>query len=163
MKSEKLQTMFKEQVQAEMYSAYMYLAMSLECENKGLKGMAHWLKVQYNEEMEHAFRLIEHMNDRGVAVELMQIDAPPAPYGCVVKMFNKVYEHEQYVTSRINAMYEQAVLDKDYPAQICLQWFINEQVEEEATASDIVAQFARIGDKNPMGILFLDGKLGARA
>ena len=128
---------FNEQVQAELYSAYMYLAMSLDMEAKNFKGMAHWLKAQYEEEREHA------------------------DYGTPLELFKKVLEHEKYVTSRIHDMYEVALAEKDYAAQSHLKWFIDEQVEEEASASEIVEKLQMVGD-NVGGLFIIDGQLGAR-
>ena len=116
---------FNEQVQAELYSAYMYLAMSLDMEAKNFKGMAHWLKAQYEEEREHAFKLMGFMQDCGEKPELL------------------------------------ALAEKDYAAQSHLKWFIDEQVEEEASASEIVEKLQMVGD-NVGGLFIIDGQLGAR-
>ena len=152
---------FNEQVQAELYSAYMYLAMSMYLEDKNFKGMAHWLKVQYEEERVHAFRLAKFMQERGVKPELLQIDAPPAEYGTPLEVFTKALEHEQYVTSRIHSMYEVAVKEKDYAAMTHLYWFIDEQVEEEDQTREIVDKLTMVGD-NMNGLFVIDGQLGAR-
>ena len=143
---------FNEQVQAELYSAYMYLAMSLDMEAKNFKGMAHWLKAQYEEEREQ---------DCGEKPELLAIEAPAADYGTPLELFKKVLEHEKYVTSRIHDMYEVALAEKDYAAQSHLKWFIDEQVEEEASASEIVEKLQMVGD-NVGGLFIIDGQLGAR-
>lgn len=152
---------FNEQVQAELYSAYMYLAMSLHLEDENFKGMAHWLKEQYEEEREHAFRLIKFMQERGVKPELLQIDMPPAEYGTPLEVFSKALEHEKYVTSRIHAMYEVAMKEKDYAAMSHLLWFIDEQVEEEDQTREIVDKLMMVGD-NMNGLFVIDGQLGAR-
>ena len=144
--NKKVYKVFNEQVQAELYSAYMYLAMSLDMEAKNYKGMAKWLYLQYEEEREHALRFV---------------DMPAADYGTPLNLFKKVLEHEKYVTSRIYDMYEVALKEKDYAAQSCLKWFIDEQVEEEANASEIVEKLEMIGD-NISGLFYLDGQLGAR-
>ena len=144
--NKKVYKVFNEQVQAELYSAYMYLAMSLDMEAKNYKGMAKWLYLQYEEEREHALRFVKFMQDCGVQPQLL---------------FKKVLEHEKYVTSRIYDMYEVALKEKDYAAQSCLKWFIDEQVEEEANASEIVEKLEMIGD-NISGLFYLDGQLGAR-
>ena len=157
----KVQQAFNEQVQAELYSAYMYLAMSLDMEAKNFKGMAHWLKAQYEEEREHAFKLMGFMQDCGEKPELLAIEAPAADYGTPLELFKKVLEHEKYVTSRIHDMYEVALAEKDYAAQSHLKWFIDEQVEEEASASEIVEKLQMVGD-NVGGLFIIDGQLGAR-
>lgn len=153
--------LFNDQIQAEFYSAYMYLQMSLDMEAKNFKGMARWLYLQYEEEREHALKFVKFLQDRGVKPEMLAIDAPPAEYGTPLQLFEKVLEHEKYVTSRINAMYEAAVEAKDYPAQNCLRWYIDEQVEEEASADEIVEKLKMVGDHIP-GLFVIDGQLGAR-
>ena len=135
--NKKVYKVFNEQVQAELYSAYMYLAMSLDMEAKNYKGMAKWLYLQYEEEREHAMRFVKFMKDCGVLI-----------------LFKKVLEHDKYVTSRIYDMYEVALKEKDYAAQSCLKWFIDEQVEEEANASEIVDKLEMIGD-NFSGLYYL--------
>ena len=159
--NKKVYKVFNEQVQAELYSAYMYLAMSLYLEDKNFKGMASWLRVQYEEEREHAFRLAKFMQERGVKPELLQIDAPPAEYGTPLEVFTKALEHEQYVTSRIHSMYEVAVKEKDYAAMTHLHWFIDEQVEEEDQTREIVDKLTMVGD-NMNGLFVIDSQLGAR-
>ena len=159
--NKKVYKVFNEQVQAELYSAYMYLAMSLYLEDKNFKGMASWLKVQYEEEREHAFRLAKFMQERGVKPEILQIDAPPAEYGTPLEVFTKALEHEQYVTSRIHSMYEVAVKEKDYAAMTHLHWFIDEQVEEEDQTREIVDKLTMVGD-NMNGLFVIDSQLGAR-
>ena len=104
--NKKVYKVFNEQVQAELYSAYMYLAMSLDMEAKNYKGMAKWLYLQYEEEREHALRFVKFMQDCGVQPQLLQIDMPAADYGTPLNLFKKVLEHEKYVTSRIYDMYE---------------------------------------------------------
>lgn len=159
--NKKVYKVFNEQVQAELYSAYMYLAMSLYLEDKNFKGMASWLKVQYEEEREHAFRLMKFMQERGVKPELLQIDAPPVEFGTPLEVFTKALEHEQYVTSSIHSMYEVAVKEKDYAAMTHLHWFIDEQVEEEDQTREIVDKLTMVGD-NMNGLFVIDSQLGAR-
>ena len=159
--NKKVYKVFNEQVQAELYSAYMYLAMSLHLEDENFKGMAHWMRLQYEEEREHAFRLMKFMQERGVKPELLQIDMPPAGYGTPLEVFTKALEHEQYVTSRIHSMYEVAVKEKDYAAMTHLHWFIDEQVEEEDQTREIVDKLTMVGD-NMNGLFVIDSQLGAR-
>ena len=159
--SAKLQEAINDQVAAEMYSANMYLAMSLECELKGMGGFAHWLKKQYEEEMSHAFKFMAYLLERGGAPELKTIEAPAKQYGTPLATFEKVLAHECEVTALINKLYQTAVEEKDVAAQIFLQWYITEQVEEEASASAIVDKLKVIGD-NVSGIFFLDSQLGKR-
>lgn len=159
--SEKLQKAINNHIQAEMYSANTYLAMSGYCMTQNLKGFANWLRVQYQEETEHALKLWDYLLERGGEPEIQAIEAPPTEYGKPVEVFEKVLAHEEHVTGLINKLYEVAVEEKDLATQIFLQWFITEQVEEEAAASDILAQLRMVGDK-PGGIFFVDKELGAR-
>lgn len=161
--SQKLQDAINNQIQAELYSAYLYLSMSAYSESKNLAGFAHWLKLQYQEETGHALKLIDYLQERGGKVELKRIDAPPSEFGTPLEVFEQTLAHEEHVTSLINKLYEIAVEEKDYAAQIFLQWFITEQVEEEASASAVVERLKIIGDKSPGGILYLDKELGKRA
>lgn len=160
--SNKLQDAINNQIQAEMDSAYIYLAMSVYSESKNLRGFAHWLKTQYNEEMEHAFKLLNYLTERGGIVKLQAIPAPAAEFGTPVEVFEKVLAHEIHVTSLITKLYELAVEEKDYAAQIFLQWFIEEQVEEEGNASAILERLKMIGNSNG-SLLYIDKELGKRA
>ncbi len=157
----KMQDAFNGQIQAELYSAYLYLSMSIYCERKNLKGFAAWLRVQYQEEMDHAFKLMAYVGERSGAVQLQAIDAPPAEFGSPVEVFEKVLAHEQHVTSLINNVYEVALTEKDFAAQIFLQWFITEQVEEEASAGEMLEKLKTAGDKGGT-ILYLDKEAGKR-
>lgn len=159
--SAKLQKAINNQIQAEMYSANLYLSMSGYCMSQNLKGFSNWLRVQYQEETAHALKLLDYLLERGGEVELQAIEAPPAEFGKPVEVFEKVLAHEEHVTSLINKLYEVAAEEKDVAAQIFLQWFVTEQVEEEASAGDILAQLRMIGDKTG-GIFFLDKELAAR-
>ncbi len=159
--SQKMQDAINSQIQAEMYSANLYLAMSVYCEGKSLKGFANWLKVQYQEETFHVMKFITYLVDRGGKVRLGTIDAPPAEFGTLSELFEKVLDHERHVTSLINKLYEVAVEEKDFAAQIFLQWFINEQVEEESSASEVIDKLAVIGEKTA-DILYLDKELSTR-
>ena len=162
MLSEKLQTMLNEQIKNELYSGYLYLAMSAYCETENLPGCAHWMREQAKEEQEHAMRLFDFINDRGGQVVLHAIDQPPVKFGTPLEIFRAVYEHEQKVTRLINDLYEAAVEANDYASQVMLHWFIDEQVEEEKNASDIVALLERVGD-HVNGLVMVDRQLGHRA
>lgn len=159
--SAKMQDALNRQIQAEFQSAYLYLAMSAYCESKNLKGFAHWLKVQYQEETGHALKILNYLLERGGVVELKAIEAPSAEFGSPAEVFEKVLAHEQHVTSLINKLYETAVEEKDLATQVFLQWFITEQVEEEASASDVLERIKMIGDRSS-AILYLDKELGKR-
>lgn len=159
--SQKMQDAINTQIQAEMYSAYLYLSMSAYCESKSLKGFANWLNVQYQEETFHATKLMAYLGERGGKVRLATIDAPPCEFGSMVELFEKVQDHEQHVTSLINKLYEVAVAEKDFAAQIFLQWYINEQVEEEASVGEVLDKLAVLGEKTSE-ILYLDKELATR-
>jgi len=161
MLSKKLEAALNEQIKHEKYSAYMYLAMSAQCEEANMKGFARWLRVQAQEELSHALRIFDYINERGGRVRLQAIDEPPMEYGTPLQMFEKVYEHEQKVTGFINALYDLARSENDYPTQIHLNWFIEEQVEEEASASEIVETLKMIGEKGH-ALVMLDRELGKR-
>ncbi len=162
MLGKKMQDLMNNQIQAEFYSAQLYLSMSAYSQAENYKGFAHWLKVQYEEETSHGMKFLNYIQERGGEVELKAIEAPPVKFGTMLKLFEEVLAHEKKVTALINNLYELALKEKDYASQIFLQWFINEQVEEEANASEIVAQLKMIGDKSVGGLFQLDHALGKR-
>ncbi len=159
--TERLQNAINDQIAAEFYSAYLYLAMSAYFESKDLPGMAHWMRMQYEEEVIHALKFFDYMNDRGAPVVLNAIDAPPAEFGSVTEVFEEVLAHEQKVTSLIHNLYTLAVEEGDYPTQSLLQWYIDEQVEEEKSASEVLARVKMVQDYPP-GLLMMDQELAAR-
>lgn len=159
--SEKLQNAINSQIQAEMYSANLYLSMSGYCMTKGLKGFANWLRVQYQEETMHALKFVDYLLSRGGRLELKSIDAVPAEFGKPVEVFEKIVAHEEHVTRLINGLYEVAVAEKDVAAQIFLQWFVTEQVEEEASAGEVYEQLTMIGDQKSE-LFYLDKELATR-
>lgn len=151
-----------EQIKNELFSAYLYLSMASFFEEKNLPGFAHWMRVQAQEEQEHALKFFDFIHDRGGKITLLPIEQPKAEWKSALDAFNDAYEHEQLVTGMINKIYETALEQKDYPSQIMLQWFIDEQVEEEKNASDIVEQLKRIEERGT-AILMLDHELGKRS
>jgi ferritin len=157
-----IQDAINEQIKNELFSAYIYLSMSSHFEEMNLSGMAHWMRLQSNEEVEHAMKFFEYIHDRGGKVSLAAIGQPPLEWKSPLAVFENAYEHEQKVTGMINNLYALAVKENDYPTQIMLQWFINEQVEEEKNASTIVEQLKMIGD-NKNALMMLDHNLGARS
>ncbi|MBP2642114.1 MAG: ftnA [Firmicutes bacterium] len=161
MLNKRMQDALNDQIKYEMYSANLYLAMSAYIENKGLKGTAKWLRVQYEEETFHALKLYDYVKNRNGQVELKSVDAPPAEFGSLLETFQKVLEHEQQVTARINTLYKVAIEENDFAAQIFLQWFVNEQVEEESNASEVISKLELIGDRKA-DLLYLDTELGTR-
>jgi ferritin len=157
----KLEQAINDQIQAEIYSAYLYLAMSAYCEDISMPGYAHWLRVQSEEEIEHAMKFFHYVNERGGRVILQPIQQPEAEFDSPLDVAKQIYEHEQKVTSLINDLYALATEEKDYAAQVFLQWSIDEQVEEEDSATRLVEMFEMIQD-SPNGLFMLDQKLGAR-
>jgi ferritin len=150
-----------EQINQELFSAYLYLSMAAHFEATNLPGMAQWMKVQAHEETIHAMKFYNFIFDRGGKVTLKAIAQPQTEFKSPMDIFKQALEHEKKVTSLINKLYEQAQVDKDYPAQVMLQWFINEQVEEEKNASDIVARLELIGESKGQ-LVYLDHELGKR-
>jgi len=159
--SKKLQDAFNEQIQAEMGSAYLYLSMSAYFHSINMEGMAHWMEVQAKEEQGHAEKFFKHIIDRGGRVELLAIEKPKFEWTSPLDAFNDTYKHEKYITGRINNLVKMANEENDNAAGIFLQWFVTEQVEEEANASKIVAMLERIKD-SVNGLFMLDHKLGER-
>jgi ferritin len=159
--SKPMQEALNEQIQKEYYSSYLYLAMSADLEAKNLPGAAKWTRLQSQEELTHALKLFDHVVDRGGRVTLAAIQQPPADYGSALQLFEKVLGHEQLVTASIHALYALAVKDQDYPAQVMLQWFVTEQVEEEKSATQVVEQLKAVGDSTT-SLMLLDRHLGKR-
>ncbi len=162
MLSDTLYKLLNDQINHEHYSSYLYLSMAAYFEAQNFSGFAHWMKVQSEEEYEHGMKFFEFIQDRGRAVSLGAIAAPPIEWSSPAELFAEVLKHEQKVTSLINAIYAQALKENDYPTQVMLHWFINEQVEEEKNAQQIVDQLKMIGD-SLQGLMMLDRALGKRA
>ncbi len=159
--SKAMQDGFNEQINKEFYSSFLYLSMSAYFEDKNMGGFAHWMRLQAEEEYEHAMKFYEHLLDRGGRVMLAAIAAPATEWKTSLEVFKEVLAHEQKVTASINALYELALKEKDYPAQVMLQWFIEEQVEEEKSASEVVAQLEMIEERGT-AVLMLDHRLAKR-
>ncbi len=159
--SQKMQNAINAQIQAELYSAYLYLAMSAYCEDINMPGYARWMRVQTEEEMEHAMKFYHYVFERGGRVFLEAIQKPQAEFDSPQDVAAQVYAHEQHVTDLIHQLYELALAEKDYAAQVFLQWYIDEQVEEEDNARTIVEYF-EMAAGHPNAMLMLDRKLGAR-
>ena len=159
--SKKMQDALNEQIREEMASAYIYLSMAAYCESLDLGGFAGWMVAQSQEELNHAMKIYEYIHDRGGRVIFQALEQPPAEFNGPVDVFVKTLEHEEYITSRIHNLYGMAVAENDYASQSMLQWFVDEQVEEEKTASDILAMLKMIGDKG-QGLIMLDRQLAQR-
>jgi ferritin len=149
------------QINLEQYSAQLYLAMSAHCAGKSFKGFAHWLKVQSAEETAHAAKLVDFLLARGGTLELKAIAAPPMDFGSVIQVFEQTLAHEKTITGSINALFERARAEKDHASEIALQWYVTEQVEEEAGVGEIVDHLHAIGDQGG-AIWYLDSKMGKR-
>jgi ferritin len=161
MLSTKMEAALNEQLNKEIYSAYLYMSMSAYSTNIGLRGFANWFMVQYQEEMLHAMKFYNYINDQGSRVKLMAIDAPATEFESPLDMFEKTLKHEQFVTKRINDLVDLAIKEKDHATNIFLQWFITEQIEEEANDNDIIAKLKLVGKKGE-ALLMLDKELAAR-
>ena len=161
MLNSKLQDAINEQIKNELYSSYLYLAMSAYAESINMPGIAHWMRAQAREEQEHALKFYRYVIEKGGRVLLQAIDEPPAEFAGPLDVFEQTLAHEQKVTGLINDLYALAIAEKDYATQITLQWFVTEQVEEEANATAIVEILKAIGDHS-QGLIMLDRQLAAR-
>lgn len=159
--SQAMQDAINKQIRDELYSAYLYLSMAAYFETTSLPGFASWMRMQSQEEVSHAMKLFDFVNERGGRVTLHAIDQPPLEFESPQAVFEATYEHEQKVTGLIHDLYELALEEKDYPAQVMLHWFIDEQVEEEDAVSAILDVLERVGDKG-QGLVMLDRELGQR-
>jgi ferritin len=159
--SEPLLKVINDQIEHELFSAYLYLSMSAYFESISLPGFAKWMRIQAGEEREHAMKFFDFLVDRGARVNLHAISQPQAEWQSALDVFEHALQHEQKVTSLINNIYEVALKEKDYPAQVMLHWFIGEQVEEERNASQIVDQL-RMVENRPGNLLFMDRHVGKR-
>jgi ferritin len=156
-----MQQALNAQINQEQYSAQLYLAMSGHLQGLAFRGCAHWLRVQSGEETAHAMRLVAFLLDRGGALKLEPVAAPPATFGGVIPSFEQVLAHERVLTGLIGGLFELARREKDHASEIALQWYVAEQVKEEAGVSQIVDHLHAVGDKGG-GIWYLDSKLGKR-
>jgi len=161
MPSKNLENAINEQIQREFYSSYLYLSMSAYCEEINLDGFSHWMLLQSREEREHSMRLFNYLHSRGGRVMLQTIAQPPANFKSPKKMFEEILKSERNVTKEIYKLYELAKKEGDHATAVELQWFIQEQVEEEKTAKDILAKLEMVGDQ-PAALLMMDRSLGSR-
>ena len=160
--SKKLTKALNEQVNAEYYSAYLYHSMSACMERAALKGAANWLFVQAKEEMAHGINIYQYILDRGAIPVLSAIQQPPASFANVEEVFKSVVDHEQKVTKLINSIASLAMQENDHACYQFIMWYVNEQVEEEANASDILSKIQMIGSDKGL-LLTFDNELAARA
>ena len=161
MLSERMMKALNKQLNAELYSAYLYLSMAAYFESKNLKGFTNWMRAQAQEELAHAMKFFDYINERGGRVYLEAIERPPTEWKSPLDVFEATYEHEVKVTSMINDLVNMAMEEKDHATYNMLQWFVAEQVEEEASADEIRQQLRMIKEDG-RGIMMLDRELKQR-
>ncbi len=144
-----------DQINAEFYSAYMYLGMSAWCEDRNLPGFAAWMRKQFEEEQKHALKIFDYVLEQDEAVTLAAIDRPPAAYKSLQEVWEKTYAHEQHVTALIHKVYALAEKEHDYATKGLMQWYVGEQVEEEQQSRAILEQVKMVGT-NSSAVFFLD-------
>ncbi|MEI6503382.1 MAG: ferritin, partial [Armatimonadota bacterium] len=161
MLNEKMRDAINEQINKELYSAYLYQSMMAHFEALGLQGIATWMRVQSMEETLHAYKFYDYVVERGGKIKLLPIDGPETEWPTALAAFEQVVSHEQFVTSLINNLMDIALESRDHASTSFLQWFIDEQVEEEATADKIASKLRLIGE-NAQALLMIDQELGMR-
>jgi len=159
--SNKMLKALNEQIKEELESAYLYFSMAADFESKNLKGFSLWMKSQAGEEMIHALKLYNFINDRGGKAVLQGLDQPKSDWPSPMEAFKAAYKHEQHITGCINDLVMLAREEKDTATEIMLQWFVTEQVEEEASADEVVQKLELVGESK-QGLYMLDKELGAR-
>lgn len=157
----KIEEEINDQIKAEFQSAYLYLAFSAWFESKNLNGFSHWMKMQWQEEIDHGMRLYNHLLRRGGDVKLKALEAPEVDVSSAKEVFERTLNHEQYITKRIHKLYTLAQDEEDYPLKSLLHWFIDEQVEEEDVTGEIFERLKMI-DGQPAALLDLDRELAQR-
>jgi ferritin len=161
MLSDKLREALNDQINAELHSAYIYLSMAAYFDATNLGGFSQWMKAQTQEELTHAMKIYTFVNERGATAVMKAIEGPPTEWESPLAAFKAAYKHEVYISGRINSLVDLAMAESDHATTAFLQWFVNEQVEEEASADEVVQKLTMIGD-NPQGLYMLDSELGTR-
>jgi len=161
MVSETIQTQINDQIQAEIYSSYLYLQMSAWLDEQGLKGMSRWMDIQTQEEWVHAMKLYRYLLERGGNVVFQAIQAPPSTWPSPLAAFQQALEHERMVTGRINALVDLAIEERDHATRSLLEWFVDEQVEEESNAEENV-RLLTMSDGNPQATFMIDHQMLGR-
>jgi ferritin len=156
-----LHAVMNQHLAKELYAAYLYLSMAAYFESENLLGMAGWMRAQSGEEYQHAMKFWEHISDRGGRVRLLAIDEPPSDFKGALDAFEQALAHERQVTAEIDKLYERAEEEHDHAAEVFLQWFITEQVEEEKTAQQMVDTL-KMAEDSPAALLMLDREFGSR-
>ncbi len=162
MLKDKIQKALNAQMNLELSSSYLYLSMAAYFESENLNGFAHWMRVQSGEEYGHAMKIYGYINQRNGRVNLSKIDAPQSEWKDAADIFADTLKHEQQVTQAIDDIVDLTITEKDHATNTYLQWFVTEQVEEEATAMNILDKIKMVGD-NKNGLFLLDRELGMRA
>jgi ferritin len=161
MMSPKVQDAFNEQMKQEFYSSYLYLSMSAYLDAANLPGLSKWMRGQAREEAVHAMKIFDHLLDRAGTVQLHPIGRPPSEFASPREAFDQAHRHEKDVTASINGLYGLALDERDFASRVFLDWFVQEQVEEEKTSGLLAEQLRMVGDDRP-GLLMLDRELGQR-
>jgi ferritin len=159
--SKKIAKELNEQLNHEFYSAYLYLSMSAYCSKMDFNGAASWFLLQYQEEQDHATRIYNYLIEQDATISLKSIEKPEKKFGTLLETFQKSLEHEQMMTQRLNILSNKALKEKDHATYNLLQWFVNEQVEEEASVGEIISKIKLVKD-NGYGLLMIDNELGKR-
>jgi ferritin len=160
--SKKMQAALNEQVNKEFFSAYLYLAIAAYCSSIGLPGFAKWMRMQYEEEILHVTKMYDYILSQGGSVHLKAIEEPAKEYGTPLEIFEHTLKHEQFVTQLIHGLMGLAVDERDYATQAFLQWYVTEQVEEEANVNDVLAPLRMVGNDKG-GLMMIDQQLSRRA
>ena len=159
--NEKIEKMINDQMNFELYSSYIYMAMAAYCDSIDLEGFAHWFKMQVQEEMYHAIKMYNYLFERGARPFFTQIDAPAKEWKSVKAAFENALEHEKLVTERINNLMTAAIKENDHASRSFLNWFVDEQVEEEASVDSIIKKLNLIKDSGE-GLFMIEKELAAR-
>ena len=161
MLNEKIQAALNDQIQAEFFSAYLYLSMASWCEDNNFEGFGNWMRMQAQEEMFHAMKIYDYVNMTGGRVRLQAVDKPQTDWDDAVAAFEGALAHERHMTENINKLVGLCIEEKDFATHAMLQWFVSEQVEEEATVDAILGKLTLMGGAGP-GLFMLDQELGSR-
>lgn len=156
-----MQDALNEQINAELYSAYLYLSMSAYFEDAGLAGFANWMRIQFEEEQAHAMKFFDYLTERGGRVILTPIEGVETEFTGTISVFEEVLKHERLVTSKINSLMDLAIDERDHASKSFLQWFIDEQVEEESTVEEILSNL-KIINAEGQGLLMMNKDFAAR-
>lgn len=161
MLSAKLQDALNKQINEEYYSSYLYRAMVAYMEEKNLDGCAHWMRMQADEEHMHALKIFDYVLERGGSIELHAVAAPPREWDSPLAAFEAALEHEKFMTENITKLADLAIDERDHATNNVMQWYVSEQVEEEANVDDIVQKLRMVGENGP-GIFMMDRELKTR-